>query len=826
MAIQNDHDASTDWLHLSQWMFEGSPDCVKLLDLDGRLRVVNRNGQCALEIDDISTVLGGAWCSFWPEESQSEVEASLVAARAGRVTRFSAFCPTAKGAPKWWDVTVAPVRSETGEVEAILSISRDVTALQVAKDEQRENAARLQFMLSAAQVGDWELDLVTGRARTSRLHDQCFGYSQPVDEWSLERFLASVHPDDRERLQRDYEQALATHGEWAFECRVVWPDRSVHWISALGSIYRSKKGQPDRMVGTVVDITSRKRAEAVALGQKKALELALAGAPLPAILDVLTRAAEEGAGETIMASVLLMDPATGCLRHGSAPSLPATYSSAIDGLSVGPAVGSCGTAAYRGEPVMVTDIAQDPLWKDFKTLALTHGLRSCWSQPILSPQGRVLGTLAVYRDHPWEPTAADRESMGLLLNTVALVLDRHQQLMERQQAEADLRALTEELTEANRRKTEFLATLAHELRNPLAPILSGLEVMKLASDDRATLGRVREMMERQAAHMTHLIDDLLDVARITKGKLLLRKERVTLQSIISTAIDTSLPLIEAGAHNLSVQVPEEPLLLDADPTRLAQVISNLLNNAAKYTPKGGCITLGVEQADDAVDITVIDNGIGLTAEALGTVFDMFAQVDQGSAQAQDGLGIGLTLVQRLVELHGGTVMATSPGLGGGSKFRVHIPTIDQKSTEVLPLRIHQPHIDEQRGGLRILVVDDNIDAAEVLSTLLEMSGHTLHMVHDGYQALEAVESFRPDVMFLDIGLPDLNGFEVAKALRLKPKLKDMAIIALTGWGAEQDRVQSKEVGFDYHLTKPANFQEIERLLSSLSPASPTTVSSF
>lgn len=825
MTKGSDSGRSVRWAHLNQWMFESSPDCVKLLDLDGLLLDMNLNGQCAMEIDDIAHLCGQEWRAFWPAQSHIDIEAALVAARAGQVGRFNAFCPTAKGSPRWWDVTVTPIRGDSGHVDCILSVSRDITALHTAEEEQRESAERLQFLLEAAQVGEWSLDLADGRAQTSRLHDRCFGYDEPVGTWCFETFIQHVHPNDRQRVEDTFRRVAAELREWQFECRVIWPDRSVHWISGLGNIYGSAGGQAGRMVGTVTDITRRKRAEMLAEGQKAALELAVAGAPLRSILDVLARTAEEGVGETIIASVMLVDEDARCLRHGSAPSLPESYSSAIDGLEIGPAMGSCGTAAFLRKPVIVTDIKHDPLWADFRHVALANGLRSCWSQPILSSQGEVLGTLAAYRTEPCAPSLAEREAMGLLLSTASLVLDRHRQALERQQAEAALRQLAEALSTADRRKTEFLATLAHELRNPLAPILNGIEAMKLNKNDLATQERIRDMVARQAMHMTHLIDDLLDVARITSGKLDLRKEQVVLQDIVATAVDTSLPLIEAGAHELSIHMPELPLWLEADPTRIAQAISNLLNNAAKYTARGGHIELVVALAGDTIEVAVTDNGVGLSEEARSTVFEMFTQVRPGGKKLQDGLGIGLTLVKQLAELHDGVVSVSSPGLGAGSTFSFTLPLRGAVQSSPLPgptATIAEPDMKRNGRSLRILVVDDNVDAAEVLAALLEMNGYELRVAYDGQQALELAEQFVPDAIFLDIGMPGMSGFEVAKALRARPPLAQAAIIALTGWGAASDRTESKAAGFDHHLTKPTNFDDIEALLISLTARPPKT----
>ncbi|RYY76258.1 MAG: PAS domain S-box protein [Gammaproteobacteria bacterium] len=387
-------------------------------------------------------------------------------------------------------------------------------------------------------------------------------------------------------------------------------------------------------------------------------------------------------------------------------------------------------------------------------------------------------------------------------------------ITDRKRAEEDLRRLALGLSEADRRKTEFLATLAHELRNPLAPIQNGLEVLRLSEDNAAAVRRVRGIMQRQVSHMTHLIDDLLDVARITSGKVELKKERVTLATVVASAVETSMPLIESNNHHLKVKIPDHEVVLNIDPARVSQVIGNLLTNAAKYTPKGGHIALSVEVIDQTVELKVIDNGVGIPADQLINIFDMFTQVGRNMSLAQGGLGIGLSLVKHLVQLHDGTIEAKSEGAGLGSTFVISLPLGSEKPESSDNLTSSHDDI-HRKNVLRILVADDNEDAALTLSTLLELNEHVTHVVHDGLSALKAVEDLRPDVAVLDIGMPGLTGFEVAERIKKSPHLKNTFLIALTGWGTEDDRKKSKEAGFDYHLTKPAGFAEVQDILNSM-----------
>jgi len=379
-------------------------------------------------------------------------------------------------------------------------------------------------------------------------------------------------------------------------------------------------------------------------------------------------------------------------------------------------------------------------------------------------------------------------------------------ITQRKQAEIALR-------EADRRKDEFLAVLAHELRNPLAPIRNSLHILLLSAPHDSTVERVSEMMERQVNHLVRLVDDLLEVSRITRGKIELRKEPVELASVVRGAVETSRPLIDTARHQLSVAIPPEPLTLEADPVRITQVIANLLNNAAKYTEEGGQIWVTARREGDGVAISVRDTGMGIPVDMLPHVFEMFRQVDNSAGRSQGGLGIGLTLVKSLTEMHGGSVQARSDGPGKGSEFVVRLPlaagqrTLGSTGPASRPSTVFAPR--------RVLVVDDNHDAAESLGMLLKMLGSEVHIVYNGPDALEALRTYQPDVVLLDIGMPGMDGHEVARRIRQQPEFQHVTIIALTGWGQEEDRRRSQKAGFDYHLIKPADFSALETLLISL-----------
>lgn len=383
------------------------------------------------------------------------------------------------------------------------------------------------------------------------------------------------------------------------------------------------------------------------------------------------------------------------------------------------------------------------------------------------------------------------------MHAVAVIED----VTERKHAEEDLR-------EADRRKDEFLATLAHELRNPLAPIRNSLHIFRMAGIQDPAVARVTGMMERQVAHMVRMVDDLLEVSRISRGKIELRRERVSLASVLRSAVDTSLPLIEAAQHRLVVDIPDEEMMLDADPVRLAQVFANLLNNAAKYTQAGGEISVHAKLEDGLANVTVKDNGEGIPPAMLGRVFNMFTQVNTGM-RAQGGLGIGLTLARTLVQLHGGTIDAQSEGANQGCELRVRLPLAESSHDEAPPAVAQEG----ASGALsRVLVVDDNHDAADTLGMLLKVLGAEVEVVHDGRTALAKMKDFRPAVILLDLGMPGMNGLEVARTVREDPEFRDVLLVALTGWGQREDRRRTTEAGFDYHLVKPADIDALQSIL--------------
>jgi CheY-like chemotaxis protein/nitrogen-specific signal transduction histidine kinase len=385
---------------------------------------------------------------------------------------------------------------------------------------------------------------------------------------------------------------------------------------------------------------------------------------------------------------------------------------------------------------------------------------------------------------------------------------------ERRRLAEELRDRTAELAESERRKTEFIATLAHELRNPLAPLRAALQVMRKSSDNATSVEQLREVMERQLGQLVHLVNDLLDIARVNSGQMTLQRERVALQEILQLAVEASEPLRTTTQNTLTLDLPAAPLNLEADAIRLTQVFTNILNNAAQYSAAGGPITMGVASDGRKVQIDIADAGVGIAREALNRIFDMFTRVGRDAKNTHAGLGIGLNLARRVVEMHDGQLVAKSEGLGRGSHFLITLPLSDLEDEESTAAENERSE-QEARSPVRALIVDDNIDAAATLSLLLQLAGHTTCLAHDGPEALKAAAEFKPDIVLLDLGLPGMDGHEVARTIRRMPELGRPVLVAVTGWGGPDDRARTKQAGFDEHLTKPVDISMIELLLTAL-----------
>lgn len=567
-----------------------------------------------------------------------------------------------------------------------------------------------------------------------------------------------IHPDDAPGVRRAWERAFTTGGEYDVDFRVRRHDGVYRWHHSHGSPMRDEAGRITRWFGTCTDVDDR-RSDEEAL-RRYEQRFARFMEHLPGLAWI-----KDSEGRYVYAN----DDAIRAFGVTREELYGRTDAEIFPPETV---------AAFRAH--------------DRQALETGAGIRVI--ETLEHPDGTIHHSIVSKFPIP----GADVESV--LVGGMAI------DITERLEMEAALK-------EADRRKDEFLATLAHELRNPLAPLRNGLQVMKLARADDNVVEESRAMMERQLEQMVRLIDDLLDVSRISRGKITLQRQRVELAAVVRQAVETSRPLIDASRHDLTITGPPEPIYVDADVTRLAQVFANLLNNAAKYTEPGGHIAVRIERHGGEAVVAVRDSGVGIPAYMLPELFEMFTQVDRSLERSQGGLGIGLSLVKRLVEMHGGSVAARSDGHGMGSEFIVRLPVVP-----VLAAPGRDIAGAPQAGGLsrrRVLVVDDNKDSAFSLAMMLRFMGNETRTAHDGLEALELVPVFQPHLVLLDIGMPRLDGYETARRIREQPWGKSVALVALTGWGQSEDRRRSEEAGFDFHIVKPAEPATLEKLLAGL-----------
>jgi signal transduction histidine kinase/CheY-like chemotaxis protein len=514
----------------------------------------------------------------------------------------------------------------------------------------------------------------------------------------------------------------------------------------------------------------------------------------------------EGVRAALDERVLLLAPtrkdaatATSLLRDAGIACEPcSTFDDALRELARGVAVlilpEEVITPAHNDRLARV--LHDQPPWSDLPMLVLVYvGADSAASSEAV----RTLGNVTLLE----RPLRA--ATLLSAVRTAMRARERQYQIRgyigERARAEQSLRL-------ADQRKDEFLATLGHELRNPLAPLLSGIQLLRLEGLEDSRVLRILGIMERQIAHLVRLVDDLLEVSRITRGLIDMRRDPLDLVSVVRAALDTSRPALEAAGHSVEIDLPEAPLPVVGDAVRLTQVFANLLTNAAKYTNTRGRIWVTARREGDRAIVSVRDNGIGISALHLGSIFDMFMQVDRSNRRSQGGLGIGLTLVRSLAEMHGGKVQALSEGVGKGSEFVVDLPLFEQTLADSEPA----PPLREFPRR-RILVVDDNRDAAETLGALLEALGATVSIAHSGRSALELLDPFDPDAVLLDIGMAEMDGYEVARQVRAIPAHADKLLIALSGWGQDHDYSRSRAAGFDHHLVKPPDIDELRELLT-------------
>ncbi len=555
------------------------------------------------------------------------------------------------------------------------------------------------------------------------------------------------------------------------------------------------------------DISARKQAEAALREQTRVLrEVAAAGLTVHSAgsLDSVLRVIAEEARRILGAHRAIASLTVGeeCAQETNAVSTSREYERWREARVPPPVASACAEVCRTNIPMRLTraQLADLPTWQGASgTQPEYPPLRSWMAAPLVSRSGKNMGLIRLSDKVDGDFSDSDEAALVQLAHIASVAIENAR--------------LYDELREQDRRKDEFLALLAHELRNPLAPLRNGLQVMRLAAGDASAVAQTRAIMERQLSHMVRLIDDLLDVSRISRNKMELRRARVLLSDVISSAVETARPAIEEAGHELTISLPPEPLHVDADLTRLAQVFGNLLSNSARYTPRGGHIHLSAERSGHEIVVWVRDNGIGIPIESLRSIFDLFSQVDRSIERSSGGLGIGLALVKGLVEMHGGAVTAESPGLGKGSTFTVCLPMLEER-LEAAAADLSEEGPRPAGPGRRILVVDDNRDGAASMALMLKLTGSEVQTAHDGIEAVEVAETFRPQVILMDMGMPRLNGYEATRRIRQQPWGRSVLIIAVTGWGQEGDKLQSKASGCDGHLVKPVSLPDLEKLLAA------------
>lgn len=627
-----------------------------------------------------------------------------------------------------------------------------------------------------------------------------------------------LHPDDYQRCVEAWTRALQEGTEYEIEVRNRRHDGAYRWFVTRAVPLRDDSGSIVQWFGTTTDIDDRKQAEQtsrfLADASATLAELAdyestlqrVARLAVPAFADWCAVDLVKTDGSVHRLSVTHTDPVREKLAHEVVRRYPPQLSDP-HGIMKVLRTGETEWAAAIPDSLL-SELAQD---EEHLRIMRQLGWKSYICVPLRS-RTRTLGVLSfVTTESGRVYDETDLAAAEDLADRAAIAIEN-----------ANLVAA---LKEADQRKDEFLAMLAHELRNPLAPIRNAVQIFRVVGSPVPELRWATDVIDRQVHQMTRLVDDLLDVSRITKGKIELHRERVELAVVVNSAVEASRPLIEKLGHELIVSVPPWPIHLEADLTRLSQVLLNLLNNAAKYTDQGGRIWVTAEQRNNHVQIRVKDTGIGIPEEMLPRVFEMFTQVDRSLERTEGGLGIGLTLVKRLVEMHGGTVEARSDGPGEGSQFIVCLPLAEEITDQRLLEPIGDPEKFVTPVTRRILVVDDNWDAAESLVMLLRMMGNEVHTAQDGLEAVAIAAEVRPDVVLLDIGLPRLNGYEVARRIREQVGGREMVLVALTGWGQEEDRRRSTEAGFDHHLTKPVDFATLQQLIADMNRPETTANSS-
>jgi PAS domain S-box-containing protein len=811
-------------------LVEGTRDyAIFMLDPQGHIVSWNPGAE-RIKQYRAEEIIGQHFCRFYPPEDVQcgKPERELKEAVAQGKYEEEGWRVCKDGSRFWASVVFTALHDEAGHLRGLSKITRDLTERKQAEESARrlleEQAARkaaeqAEHHLRASeerfrQLADAMPQIVFTAGpdgRTDYLNRRWYDYTGlPEGEVSQDSWLSALHPDDRERCLAEAERTTGTGTPFEMELRFrEHRTMQYRWHLSRSVPVRDSEGRIVRWFGTSTDIHDRKVAEDAArfLADASAILAAVvdyestlqkvAGLAVPHFADWSAVDLADESGALRRLAVVHRDPK----KVQLAQDLARRYPSDPD------APGGITHVFRTGQSEMVHELSDEMLIKgarDEEHLKLLRalGLRSYICVPLIVSD-KTLGVL----------TFATAES-GRRYARPDLVLA--EDLAHRAAIAIVNARLYAELREVDRLKDEFLAMLAHELRNPLAPIRNALHILKLSGANGEMVQQARDMAERQVQHMARLLDDLLDVSRISRGRIELRKEVVDVAMVVNRSVEAMRPLFDERRHELSVSMPTGPLRVETDPTRLEQVLTNLLNNAAKYTEPGGRVWLTAGREGDEVVLRVRDTGIGITPDMLPRIFDLFVQAQRRLDRSQGGVGIGLTLVKKLVELHSGRIKAFSGGLGQGSEFQVRIPALSDKR-EMERSVSSEPEDAGELSRRRVLVVDDNVDAADSLAMLLRQAGQDVQTTYDGPSALTRAREYRPDLVILDIGMPGMDGYEVARRMREEPQFDRLVLVALTGWGQDEDRLLSGEAGFDHHMVKPVEPKALRELLAALPP---------
>jgi PAS domain S-box-containing protein len=769
-----DRKQAEEKLRMSEERFrlivEGVRDfAIFMLDPEGRVATWNAGAQ-QLKGYTAAEIIGQHFSRFYPQDAIDRGWPQQELRRAAEVGRFEdeGWRVRKDGTQFWANVVITALRDETGTLRGYAKVTRDLTERRQAEEAERqlihEQAARKAAEDAAEEIERQREQLQvtlssTGDAVVVTDARGCVSFLNPVAAALIGRTQQDAAAQDLDRIVRIINEKTREPVENPVH-RVFREGRIVEMANHTALV--SFDGREIPIEDSAAPIRNR--------------DGSIGGAVL--VFRDVTEARRSMEARLYLAAIV------------------DSSDDAIIGHTLDGKIASWNSGAERLYGYSAADIVGQPL------SVLVPDDHPDEAPAILAKIRR-----GEYIEH-FETVRIRKDGSRVDVSlTISPVRDRDGEIIGASKIARDITSRKEE----DRRKNEFLAMLAHELRNPLAPLRNGIQILRLTSDDPEALEQVRSVMERQLDHLVRLVDDLLDVSRISRGKLQLRKERILLSAAVNHALELCRPIVEDRHHELTVTVQDNLAYIDVDKTRLAQAVCNLVNNAAKYSEAGSRIWLTAEARGNEAVISVKDNGIGIPAEMLPRVFDMFMQVDRSLEMSQGGLGVGLALVKRLVEMHGGRVEAHSDGPGKGSEFIIRLPLV--KSLEPTLPAGNETKAGRAEGRKRILVVDDNRDAAISLGMMLKLMGHEVRTAHDGISGIEAAAAFRPDIILLDIGMPRLNGYDAAKQIREQPWGRDVTLVALTGWGQDEDRRRSEEVGFNFHVVKPVEPAALEKLVA-------------